>query len=82
MGFKYVDRDLTPNGVQTLLLKAGEAGKSRITLKGRGAALDVPPLPATLPVRAQLLNSDGVCWEAQFGNATRNESDRLKARSN
>ena len=81
-GFKYADRDLTPNGVQTLLLKAGEAGKSRITLKGRGAALDVPPLPATLPVRAQLLNSDGVCWEAQFGNATRNESDRLKARSN
>jgi len=80
-GFKYSDRDLTPSGIQSLLLNSGVAGKSRITLRGRGAALDVPSLPTTLPLRAQVLNSDGTCWEARFGTATRNQMDRLKARS-
>jgi hypothetical protein len=80
-GFRYVDKDLTPNGVQQLTLQSGLAGKSKITLRGRGSALEVPPLPATLPVTAQLLNSDGTCWEAQFTSALRDQIDGFKARS-
>jgi len=82
-GFKYVDKDLTPSGVQKLLLKAGLAGKSSIVLKGAGTALDTPALPiSALPARAQLVNGDGVCWEAQYGTTLRDQADRFKAKSN
>jgi len=82
-GFKYVDKDLTPNGVQKLLLKAGTAGKPSILLKGRGDLLDTPALPiSSLPVRAQLMNGDGVCWEGQYATTLRDQGDRFKAKSN
>src|SRR5262249_39127504 len=35
-GYRYVDRDLTPSGIQQLILKAGANGKAQIVLKGRG----------------------------------------------
>jgi hypothetical protein len=81
-GYRYVDRDLTPAGVQQLLLRAGPAGKAQVVVKGKGALLDAPALPVqTLPLRVQLVNALGECWEATYSTTLRNQADRLKARS-
>jgi len=81
-GYRYVDRDLTPAGIQQLTLRAGVAGKAQIGLKGRGALLDTPDLPIqNLPVRVQLVNAAGQCWEASYSTTLRNQDDRLKAKS-
>jgi hypothetical protein len=81
-GFRYVDRDTTPAGVQQLTLRAGAAGKAQIGLKAKGPLLDTPDLPiASLPIRVQLVNGAGQCWEATYSTTLRNQDDRLKAKS-
>ncbi|MEO6028754.1 MAG: alkaline phosphatase family protein, partial [Candidatus Binatia bacterium] len=81
-GFRYVDRDLTPAGVQQLTLRAGANGKAQIGLKAKGVLLDTPDLPiSTLPIRVQLVNSAGQCWEASYSTTLRNQDDRVKAKS-
>jgi hypothetical protein len=81
-GFRYVDRDLTPDGVQQLVLKAGTAGKSKIMLKGRGANLKTPALPIShLPVKVQLNNTVGECWTATYGTTLKNQTGMFKAKS-
>jgi len=81
-GFRYVDRDLTPSGVQQLVLRAGIAGKGKITLKGRGPTLHTPALPIThLPVRVQLVNSAGSCWDATYSTTLKNQAGTFKAKS-
>jgi acyl-homoserine lactone acylase PvdQ len=82
-GFKYGDRDLTPDGLQRITLVAGPSGVARIVVKGKGALLDIPTLPLLpLPARVQLVNGDGVCWEADYSIPIRNQSDQFKAKSN
>jgi hypothetical protein len=82
-GYRYVDRDLTPSGLRQVVLDAGAAGRAQILVKGRGALLALPSLPiTTLPVTVQLVSSDGTCWEATYGSASRNQSDRFAAKSN
>jgi hypothetical protein len=50
-----------------MTLKEGlVAGKARIILKGKGTLLDDPTYPLAQPVTVQLLNSEGVCWEAVY----------------
>jgi acyl-homoserine lactone acylase PvdQ len=81
-GFRYVDRDLTPDGVQQLTLRAGPAGTAKIMLKGRGATLKTPALPIShLPVKVQLINSAGACWTATYGTTLKNETGTFKAKS-
>jgi hypothetical protein len=81
-GFRYVDRDLTPDGVQQLVLKAGTAGKAKLMLKGRGANLKTPALPIShLPVKVQLNNTVGECWTATYSTTLKNETGTFKAKS-
>lgn len=81
-GFRYVDRDLTPAGVQQLTLRAGVAGKAQIGFRGRGPVLATPDLPVTtLPLRVQLVSTTGQCWEATYATTLRNQEDKLKAKS-
>jgi hypothetical protein len=81
-GFRYVDRDLTPDGVQQLVLKAGAGGKAQIVLKGKGDRLGMPTLPVqTLPITAQLRNSAGECWGATYSGTFRNDAQQVRARS-
>jgi hypothetical protein len=77
--FPYKDKDLTPDGIQQLNLKMGATGKAKIQVKGTKDNLPMPTLPLTLPVRVQLKNSNGVCWEANYGApATKNIASQYK----
>jgi hypothetical protein len=71
-GFKYNDAAGTSDGITRIRLRAGN-GDAKILVKGKGAALQVPPPadPNNLiyqdpSVTVQLRNSDGVCWEAVY----------------
>jgi hypothetical protein len=71
-GFLYKDKNLTNDGLMQLKLTAGADGKAKIVVKGKGANLPVPA-PAgpglfaqDIVVTVQLVNSDGMCWEADF----------------
>jgi cysteine-rich repeat protein len=66
-GFKYKDKQLTPEGALQLNLKQGADGKAQIQFAGKGMLLALPNLSSvTEPVRVQLRNSDGLCWEAVY----------------
>ena len=70
-GYRYVDPALTPSGLRQVILKPGLAGKAQILVKGQGPLLALPTLPIlTMPVTAQLVSSDGVCWEATYHSAS------------
>jgi len=65
-GYKYINRDRTPDGILKLLLKSGAAGKAKVILKGKGDNLPFPAgfLPMATPVKVQLSNSTpGACWQ-------------------
>jgi hypothetical protein len=50
--------------------------------EGKGGLLSLPRCPLVgTPVRAQMVNSDGKCWEATYSNPSRNDSDRFKSKS-
>jgi len=67
-GFKYADKDATPDGVVSLLLKEGLEGFAQIQLKAMGVNLAMPTLPLDqdTTVTVQLKNDQGVCWEADY----------------
>lgn len=79
-GFKYGDKELTPDGGQKLTLKQGAVEKAQIQFAGRGANLHVPDLSTLVqPVVVQIHNSDGVCWEAKFsGPPTKQTAEQFK----
>lgn len=86
-GFKYQDNVLTPNGLLSVVLKQGTAGKARITITGRGTALPIPSQLATgqhlrqdAGVTVQLSKTDGgACWQAVYtAPAVRNDSHQFK----
>jgi DNA-binding beta-propeller fold protein YncE len=84
--FGYQDTNritgLTPDGINRLRTEEHLAGRAKLQVSGAGASLDLPPLPLTLPVRAQLRNLDtGACWEATYGTAIRNVPAQFLARS-
>jgi hypothetical protein len=65
-GYKYINRDRTPDGILKLLLKSGAAGKAKVILKGKGDNLPFPGgfLPMATPVMVQLSNdTPGACWQ-------------------
>jgi hypothetical protein len=80
----YRSRDRRPPGggprsAVRLTLIPGAAGQAKILVQGRGSHLALRPLPATQPVIAQIKNSDGVCWEAEYSApARRNQPGRFQ----
>ncbi len=66
-GFSYTNGAATHDGIRSINLTAGVDGKAAITVKGRGANLRGPDLPfGQMPVRAQLIAGNDVCWETEF----------------
>lgn len=83
-GFKMTDRDRTPDGVESLLLRSGAAGKSSVVLVARGATLATPALPLAQDpsVTLQLRSSDGACFGATFaGPAQKSDATQFKDRA-
>ena len=81
-GYRYQDPDRTPDGIQTIILRAGEEGRARASVTGRGLNLLLPSLPLDQDstVTAQLRNSIGECWESEYSTALRNSSTQFRAR--
>jgi len=85
-GYKYADSDQTPDGVKSVKLKAGEAGKAKTIVKARGAnmagssPLGLPVFPLPLPLIVQLQNQTGECWEVVYSEALVNDSERFAAK--
>jgi hypothetical protein len=81
-GFKYGDKDLTPNGALGVIAKPGIDGNAKITVKAKGLLLRKPPMPIpAFPLRVQL-QAAGSCWETKY-DATgikENRSDLLKVK--
>src|SRR5262249_33671359 len=83
-GFRYSDRDATPEGLRTIILQTdidpypcqacATLKDSHITLKGTGPNLSshpngLPALPLPLPLRAQLQAENGMCWDGVYSSA-------------
>jgi len=83
VGFKY--KDLTgaaAEGIQRIILRGSTDNRSKVIIRGKGAALPDPVPPLTLPVVVQLVNGDsGICWEGTFDNPNikRNEIGIFKS---
>lgn len=81
-GFKYKDRERTPDGLDSILLKSGASKRAKIIVKGKGAHLAFPsPLDIELPVTVQLRSANGEYWGSEFFpvGVRRNEPDSFKA---
>lgn len=82
-GVRYVSPVRLGDGIHKLTLRAGAAGRGRITLTGRGAGLALPALPLAKDpaVRVQLRNAAGGCWDVRFRTARENTATKFQATS-
>jgi len=81
-GYAYKDRDGLPDDLDGLNLKAGEAGKASVSVKGKGENIPLPALGAlALPLRAQLQSENGQCYEGTFSTPSVNTPTQFKAKS-
>lgn len=80
---QYADKILTPDGVKKVKLKEGLVdGKPKIQVQGVGVYIEPPALPLTLPVTVQVKNTQtGVCWDAVYSSASKNDAAQFKAKS-
>jgi len=83
-GFKYSDKDLTPDGTSAVGLTAGVLGKAKASYKGQGDNLNLAPFTSLpVPLHAQIQGTSGACYEARFRaqGVTKNASGQFKAKS-
>ena len=83
-GYSYTDHNGTAGGITKIVLEAGSEGQTKITVQGKGANLVLPALPLFQEpeVVAQLVNSEGTCWEAHYSApATKNTGGQFKDKS-
>ena len=82
LGYRYADLDATPDGLLKLQARAGKAGQGKLTVKGRGPLLDMPPLGLVTPVTVRLRRTDGAgCWESIYSAPFASDVLQFKARS-
>jgi cysteine-rich repeat protein len=80
-GFKYVDTRGAFDGLRLITLSA-KGGKVKVVVKGKGPALDLPPLPiASQPITLMLKNAEGACWGATYSSSAKNTATQFKARA-
>lgn len=81
-GVGYRSASGTPAGVRIVKIMSGAAGRAKVLVKAKGAALVLPPLATlTAPVTVQLRNAAGACWGATFSAPTTATATLFKARS-
>jgi hypothetical protein len=73
---RYRDPERTPDGISTLLLKAGTPG--RIKLRGAGANLGLASLPVTTPLRVRTYTGAFAhCFAADFSTGVRANTEHI-----
>lgn len=77
---KLKDRYATPDGLRKMTLKPGVDGKTKIIVRANGWNVQPPALPVGMPLRAQVQAASGLCWDAVFSSATKNDAERFKAK--
>jgi hypothetical protein len=86
-GYKYTNK-AAANGITSVKMKAGTAGRAQVQIKGKGAGLQPPATASLVPdVIVQLLIDDGgpvECFKTAFpgtgGVVTRQDSENFKAK--
>lgn len=81
-GYKYRDRSLAADGMRSLKVIAGSAGRSALALRGQGGNLPLPQLPMqqSAEVIVQLVDDHGGCWESRFSSHVLNDSTGFRAK--
>lgn len=81
-GFKYSDKERTPDGILVMKLGAGAAGKAKILAKAKGERVAPPSTPFAGPVLIQMIAEGGACFEAQYlaPEFIKNEAGFFKAK--
>jgi hypothetical protein len=65
--YRYKDTEMTPDGIRSIILRPGPAGRSRVVVRGQGVNLSLFDLSlAPPPFIVQLQATNGECWEAVF----------------
>jgi len=77
----YDDTAATPDGLTQIKVQAGEDGKAKAQVVGKGPNLHVPALPLTAPVTVQLHAGGGACWEGTFSAPTTTSPTAFKAKA-
>jgi hypothetical protein len=78
---EYKNKDLDPDGLQSLVLKAGEDGKAQVKANAKGEDIDMPALPLLPPVLVQLQGEHGECWEATYSDLVlKNDESGFRAK--
>ncbi len=79
--YRYRDSAATADGVKKILLKESDSDRGKVKVVAKGASIPALALPLTLPVTAQLVNSEtAACWEATYTAATNNDTTGFKAK--
>ena len=80
-GFLYKNKELVPDGVYKIRLRAGDAGFAQVGVQAKGSNIGLPAPPFTTPVMVQLVRSDGdSCWSSVMSVPATNAGDRFKGR--
>jgi len=75
----YKDRPAGGDGIASLVLKAGVAGRSAVTLSGKGPNVALPQLPLTPPALVRLVGANGTCFEAEYMTFRVNDGTGFRA---
>jgi hypothetical protein len=78
--YRYRDK-ARRDGLLSMLLRSGTDLRAKLKVKGNGATLAAAPSPLALPVRVQLQNDTGACWEATYSVADANADGLFRAKS-
>jgi CSLREA domain-containing protein len=82
-GYKYKDSSASAGGISAVTMKAGAAGKTKLTFTGKGDnlpdPLPIPSIPPSITVVARN-SSTSTCFSATYTSATSNTPTQLKAR--
>lgn len=81
LGYRYVDKQLTPDGIGRMILQSGDPYRAKTYARGKGANLGLGDLTLQSPVTVRLKRSGGpACWEAQYDAAVRSSAGLFKAK--
>lgn len=80
-GYRYNDKETTPDGLKQMTMTPGTEGSAKVVLKAAGVnlALPIEEIPVPLPIRVQLQASNGTCFEATYSTAEKNDGRDFKA---